>query len=306
MNYLPIEASLVALIPAILLCIYVYAKDKVEKEPVGLLLILFFAGAAVCVPSSLLEKAVVGGLDKLFEGQMSFGPDGTPYYQSMSADIAHKALCSFLGFALIQVTVKWLILVLITRKSKHFNYLFDGIVYSVFIALGYAACENICYAAVNGWDRLSLRTVTTLPSHLFVGIVMGYCYTLWHFYSVAQKKEKQLVSDKALEKRKIRSSVVWGVVNVAIPVVLFGVYSFAGSFTSGIMVTLFYALVILTYIFCFVKIHSIAKKDTAGNVFVNRLILKFHPELDKSFFAAETENNVASDSNGIGGDSDAK
>ena len=306
MDYLSLEISLVALIPAILLCIYVYAKDKVEKEPAGLLLILFFAGAAACIPSSLLERAIVGWFDKLFEAQVSFGPDGTPYYQSVSADIAHKALCSFLGFALIQVIVKWLLVVLITRRSKHFNYLFDGIVYSVFVSLGYAACENIHYAAVNGWDRLSLRTVTTLPSHLFVGIVMGYCYTLWHFYSAAQKKEKQLVADKILDKRKIRSSVVWGIVNVAVPAVLFGVYSFAGSFTSGIMVTLFYALVITTYIFCFVKIHSIAKNDTAGNVFVNRLILKFHPELDKSFFNREKAGDAESDENGIGGDFDAE
>ena len=33
--------SLAALIPAVLLCWYIYSKDKIEKEPAGLLFLLF-------------------------------------------------------------------------------------------------------------------------------------------------------------------------------------------------------------------------------------------------------------------------
>ena len=38
-----------AVIPAVILMIYIYAKDKVEKEPIGMLVGLFFLGALVLV-----------------------------------------------------------------------------------------------------------------------------------------------------------------------------------------------------------------------------------------------------------------
>lgn len=289
MNYLSLDISLIAILPAILLCIYVYVKDKVEKEPIGLLAILFFAGALAYIPVMLLLKPVTGWFDSIFADSMSFGADGTLTYSSSTADISHKLLCSFFGFALLQVIMKWLVLVLITKKSKHFNYMFDGIVYSMFVSLGFASCENICYAWINGWDRLALRTVTSLPSHLFVGIVMGYCYMLWHFYSLAQNKEKVLAERNVIEKRKIRSSVLWAVLSFLLPFLAQGIYSFAGSFTDDIVVSVFYIFVIITYVFCFYKIHRIALKDTAGNEFTNRLIMKFHPDIDKTVLLSESK-----------------
>jgi hypothetical protein len=45
MNHASIGISLISLIPAMLLCAFVYYKDKAEKEPLGLLAILFAAGA---------------------------------------------------------------------------------------------------------------------------------------------------------------------------------------------------------------------------------------------------------------------
>ena len=54
-----------ALIPAIVLCVYVYKKDKVEKEPLGILLLLLFLGVMICFPAIYLElilKAVIDGV----------------------------------------------------------------------------------------------------------------------------------------------------------------------------------------------------------------------------------------------------
>ena len=36
--------SFVALIPVVILCWYIYSKDRMEKEPTGLLFLLLFAG----------------------------------------------------------------------------------------------------------------------------------------------------------------------------------------------------------------------------------------------------------------------
>ena len=43
-----------ALLPAIILMVYVYKHDKIEKEPFVLLLTLFAFGALSCVPAGIL------------------------------------------------------------------------------------------------------------------------------------------------------------------------------------------------------------------------------------------------------------
>ena len=52
-----------ALLPAIILMIYVYKQDSVEKEPIGLLLALFGFGMLSCIPASILEEVFTGFLD---------------------------------------------------------------------------------------------------------------------------------------------------------------------------------------------------------------------------------------------------
>ena len=40
-----------ALLPAIVLGIFIYKKDRTEKEPLGLLLTLLVAGVVICSPT---------------------------------------------------------------------------------------------------------------------------------------------------------------------------------------------------------------------------------------------------------------
>ena len=47
-----------ALLPAIVLCVYIFKKDRVEKEPIGLLLLLFGLGAVSCFPVAFVEGVV--------------------------------------------------------------------------------------------------------------------------------------------------------------------------------------------------------------------------------------------------------
>ena len=50
---------ILAIIPSVLLCLYVYEKDVVEKEPVMMLLRLFFLGVLITVPTFFMERFIL-------------------------------------------------------------------------------------------------------------------------------------------------------------------------------------------------------------------------------------------------------
>ena len=55
-----------ALVPAIVLAGYVYKKDRAEKEPIGLLLILLALGALSCLPAGFIEVIITYIIDGAF------------------------------------------------------------------------------------------------------------------------------------------------------------------------------------------------------------------------------------------------
>ena len=57
---------LAALLPALVLSIYIFRKDRVEKEPVSLLLRLLFMGALCCYPAAEAERLIIGVIDGIF------------------------------------------------------------------------------------------------------------------------------------------------------------------------------------------------------------------------------------------------
>jgi RsiW-degrading membrane proteinase PrsW (M82 family) len=66
-------------------------------------------------------------------------------------------------------------------NNRNFNEKFDGIVYSVFIALGFAGIENLLYVFTGGYGVGLIRAVTAVPAHTFFGIMMGYYFSLARF-----------------------------------------------------------------------------------------------------------------------------
>ena len=123
-----------AIIPAIILLISIYKTDKYDKEPIGLVMSLIFLGIASTFSAIILE----------FIGESiicSFTNENTLLY---------NILMYFIVVAFAEEWSKYFFLKLRTWKSKDFNYIFDGIVYSVFISLGFALWENIGYVLSNG------------------------------------------------------------------------------------------------------------------------------------------------------------
>jgi len=292
MNHFSFELALLALVPAIILCGYIFYKDRIEKEPVGLLFILLGAGAVGYFATHFLQELIVGGIDKLFEKYMTFSESGVLSFTSSGMELLHSALCSFLGFAAIQILIHWCLLFFITHKNKNFNYLFDGIVYSVFLSLGYIIVENIHFGLENDPDMILPKLLTSISSQLFVGILMGNYYTMWHMRFVANGIEKDMLEAGIVKEDKVRSSAIWLVASLIIPMFEKGLYYFATSSKIEIIVTIFYFVVFVLYGVSFIIIDRMAGRDTSSKRYLCRIIEKGHTDLSKEQIEDIVANGV--------------
>ena len=164
---------LVALLPAILLWLYIWKKDT-RKEPTLLLVKAVLWGMAICIPVALVEMGIQAAL---------FGEGGEP------SSIAGTTVMVFIVAALPEETFKLLALWLILRKNPYFDEHFDGIVYAVCVGLGFAAFENIGYVfSEDNWLPIAIvRALLAVPGHYAFAILMGYYYSIYHFVDHSPK-----------------------------------------------------------------------------------------------------------------------
>ncbi|MCF0141558.1 MAG: hypothetical protein HUJ78_06075, partial [Mogibacterium sp.] len=66
-----IVLSFLALLPGIVIMVKVYRMDKIEKEPAGLLLLLFICGIVSILPVVIAEMIVGGIINALFTGKLA-------------------------------------------------------------------------------------------------------------------------------------------------------------------------------------------------------------------------------------------
>jgi len=154
-----------AIAPVFAIIIYVYYHDKYDKEPLSLLIKLFFWGCLSVIPAIILEK-IAGAM-----------------FISMPYSVYSVAFLSFIGIGFSEEFSKFIFVRFFSYKSKHFNEPFDGIVYSVMVSMGFAAVENIMYVVKGGYTVGWLRMFTAVPAHACFGILMGYYIGLAKFSS---------------------------------------------------------------------------------------------------------------------------
>jgi protease PrsW len=152
-----------AIAPGIAIVLFIYFKDKYEKEPFWLIITSFFLGALTILPPIFIEMA---------------GERFSPELHRNSSDILVYA---FLFVGLSEELSKFLLLRTFPYNTKHFNEPFDGIVYSVVISMGFATAENIFYVFQNGVSTGLLRMFTAVPGHAAFGVLMGYFVGLSKF-----------------------------------------------------------------------------------------------------------------------------
>lgn len=152
-----------AIAPGMAISIYVYFRDKYEKEPLSLLLKAFFAGFLAVIPAAALEML-------FFNFETSAEPG-----------ILLIALHNFIFIGLTEELVKFSALYWIAYRKEEFNEPFDGIVYAVMVAMGFATSENITYVMNGGLTVAVIRIFTAVPAHATFGILMGYFVGLAKF-----------------------------------------------------------------------------------------------------------------------------
>ena len=268
----------VALVPAVLLAVYTYCKDRVEKEPIGLLLLLGVAGALTCFPAAWGERLMFSLNDAIFS-PFGYESEGITYMNS-TAYFFYQVAQNFLCIALVEEGVKFLALYLITHKNKNFNSLFDGMIYAIFVSLGFAALENVKYAFNYGMDTALLRAFTAVPGHMFDGVLMGYFYTMWHLNLKCKTTEKNLIDNGWISTPKFKDSAKRELaLSLIVPVLAHGFYDFCCSYDSSFATIIFFVFLGGLYIYCFGKINKLSKLDRIDNDLAAAMIYKEHPGL---------------------------
>ncbi len=266
-----------ALVPAVALCIYVYKKDRVEKEPLGLLGLLLGAGVLCIFPALLFELLLTKMNDAVFSGAMYTVNGGTymdtvPYYMYLFCE-------NFICVALVEEGLKWIAVHILTAKNRHFNSLFDGIIYCVFVSLGFAAAENVSYVLQYGFSTALVRAVTAVPGHTCFAVIMGYYYSMWHVQKQAQGIETDMRARGMIPRGPSAFNTrTPNVLSLVFPVLVHGFYDFSCSLDSAFATVLFYAMLIALYVFCFKRVSNVSRDDTASGKLALGMVFRKYPE----------------------------
>ena len=147
-----------ALAPGAAIGLYIYFKDKYEREPIGLVVMSFFMGVVSTV-ITLLISWPVNWIIPVNEKSVS-----------------EQALHAFILGAFIEEFSKFIFVRWVLYPNKNFNEPFDGIVYAVSVSLGFAGLENILYVMNSdaGVATGIVRMFTAVPAHATFAVLMGY------------------------------------------------------------------------------------------------------------------------------------
>lgn len=151
--------------PGLAIILYIYRQDSYDKEPKRYLLVSFLLGMLSIIPAFILE---MGG--KYFFGDM--GRSSPVLFYAFFAFVVVAASEELSKFAM----VKWY-----AYPKKSFDEPFDGIVYSVLVAMGFATVENIMYVQRSGLGTALIRMFLSVPAHAAFGVIMGYYIGLAKF-----------------------------------------------------------------------------------------------------------------------------
>jgi RsiW-degrading membrane proteinase PrsW (M82 family) len=156
-----------AIFPVIIFLFFIYRKDT-EKEPPILLVKCFLWGCVINLPIILIELV----LDHL---------------NIFNSALLHSFYNAFVVASFVEEGFKFLCLYWIIWKRKEFNQYFDGIIYAVFVSLGFAFIENIGYIFQNGFGAAIMRAILSVPGHGLFGVIMGYFFSLARFSEIEKK-----------------------------------------------------------------------------------------------------------------------
>lgn len=140
--------------PGIFIMVTIYNLDEYDKEPLWLLALAFIFGAI----NLHLDIDILDFLFSLITAENDF------------IRIGEEALS--VGFT--EELLKFLVVMLIIYPNKNFDEPFDGIVYSVFVGMGFATAENMTFVLQGGAGLAVMRMLSAIPAHFVFAVIMGY------------------------------------------------------------------------------------------------------------------------------------
>ena len=222
---------LMAVLPALLLMRFVYRLDSYEKESSRLLLRLILLGVLAGFLSMILESV---GMKLL--SLTSVDPQSPRYI----------ILMAFLVVALVEEGMKYLLMHIKVWKSPEFDFRFDGIVYAVFVSLGFAAMENIMYVLGYGMQVVFARALMAIPAHMSFAVVFGVFYG----------RARQLAN--AGHMLTARLHILAG---FALAVFFHGFYDTCAMLANPISLLLLALFMVVIYVTIFMLVKSEARTD---------------------------------------------
>ena len=219
-----------AVLPAIALLVFVYREDRMEKEPWPLLLSLLVQGVistSLAVFTERLGSKLLGGL---------LSPATAPY----------QVIFNFLVVGLSEEGFKYLLLKRRTWLSPAFNCQFDGVVYAVFVSLGFALWENIDYVVMYGFSTALVRAVTAVPGHACFGVFMG----AW--YGLAKRYENYGYTEKSRRCRMLA---------VLLPTLLHGAYDLIATLERSALSWGFVGFILAMFAAALYAVKKLSRED---------------------------------------------
>ena len=217
-----------AVIPAVVLMVKVYKSDRLEAESPALLWSLLKCGVLAALLALVEERILCALLDSALEENSRI----------------YGILLYFVVVAVSEESSKYLMLRRGSWNNPEFNCQYDGVVYAVFVALGFAVWENISYVLHYGFGVALVRAVTAIPGHACFGVFMGV------FYGLAKKYENSGVLDTAR---------IYRILAVLIPVTLHGAYDYIATYSGPQWV--FIAYIALLFIASYRLVAKSSKED---------------------------------------------
>jgi len=134
--------------------VLIYYLDEYDKEPLWLLAIAFIFGAM----NLHLDVDVLEFLFSYIDAENNLLRLGE---EALSVSITEELL-------------KFLVVILILYPNKNFDEPFDGIVYAVFVGMGFATAENLAFVMQGSASLAILRMLSAVPAHFVFAVIMGY------------------------------------------------------------------------------------------------------------------------------------
>lgn len=223
-DYLLIAA---AVIPAIVLMIRVYRSDRLERESPYMLWKLVAAG----IFSSLIALV----LERIFSGLLNL---------TVKDEALYQVLLYFGVVAFSEEGAKYFMLKRSSWNSGEFNCQYDGLVYAVFVSLGFALWENISYVLHYGFTTAVVRAVTAIPGHTCFGVFMGV------FYGLARKFENRGFHGRSKRLR---------VMAILFPALLHGAYDYIASMNTSTWY--FVGFIAVLFLISYLLVLKMSRKD---------------------------------------------